>query len=160
MVKEAYCKLMETEIGILTIGSDGAKVTHVLFGDYRELFLEQSENKLLIQTVKQLDEYFSGRRKTFDVPFRAEGTEFQRKVWHALCEIPYGQTRSYGEIAKMIQNPGASRAVGMANNKNPIAIIIPCHRVIGADGSLTGYGGGMEKKARLLEKEKQNYLHY
>ena len=103
----------------------------------------------------ELKEYFEGKRKRFDFPIKAEGTEFQMKVWKALTEIPYGETISYGELAKRIGNTKASRAVGGANNKNPIMIVIPCHRVIGANGSLVGYAGGIEIKKRLLELEKK-----
>ena len=102
---------------------------------------------------KQLDEYFAGRRTTFDVPLRMAGTAFQRRVWSELQEIPYGQSISYSELARRIGIPSASRAVGTANGLNPIAVIVPCHRVIGADGSLTGYGGGLERKRLLLDLE-------
>lgn len=101
----------------------------------------------------QLAEYFTGQRRTFDVPLATAGSPFQRRVWHALREIPYGQTTSYGELARRIGVPSASRAVGVANGHNPIAVIVPCHRVIGADGSLTGYGGGLERKRLLLDLE-------
>lgn len=102
---------------------------------------------------KQLDEYFEGTRITFDVPLNPLGTAFQKKVWSTLCDIPYGETRSYKDIAISVGNEKACRAVGMANNKNPIAIIIPCHRVIGSNGSLVGYAGGLDMKRRLLEHE-------
>ena len=151
-----YYSIYETKMGSITIGSDGDKITHVLFGDCSDHFLEKSEMHLLNQAAKQMEEYFEGSRVKFDIPYHAEGTVFQEKVWEALCQIPYGQTRSYKQIAEMIQHPKASRAVGMANNKNPIAIIIPCHRVIGADGSLSGYGGGTDKKTFLLKMEKGN----
>lgn len=111
------------------------------------------ETPLIKRAAKQLDEYFNKKRKTFDLPLKPEGTDFQKKVWKALQRIPYGTTASYGEIAAAIGNHKASRAVGMANNRNPIAIIIPCHRVIGADGSLVGYAGGLEIKKILLELE-------
>jgi methylated-DNA-[protein]-cysteine S-methyltransferase len=101
----------------------------------------------------QLAEYFSGERQSFDLPLRLEGTEFQRRVWSALCDIPYGRTISYGEQALRIGDPGGARAVGAANGQNPISIIVPCHRVVGADGSLTGYGGGLERKRHLLDLE-------
>ncbi len=102
----------------------------------------------------QLAEYFAGDRTDFDVPLRLEGTEFQRRVWTALREVPYGRTWSYGQLADHIGSPGASRAVGLANGRNPIAIIVPCHRVVGADGKLTGYGGGLERKQQLLDLER------
>ena len=105
---------------------------------------------------RQLDEYFAGTRKTFDFPYRVHGTPFQEAVWAALREIPYGETRSYKDIAEAIGHPKAFRAVGMANHANPIFIAIPCHRVIGAGGSLVGYGGGLGMKQALLELEKAN----
>jgi methylated-DNA-[protein]-cysteine S-methyltransferase len=101
----------------------------------------------------QLEEYFAGARTSFDVSLAAEGAPFEREVWHALEEIPYGETVSYGEIARRVGQPTAARAVGTANGRNPIAVIVPCHRVIGADGSLTGYGGGLERKRLLLDLE-------
>ena len=113
----------------------------------------------LAETVfSQLDEYFAGTRTAFDFPCAPQGTPFQQKVWAALREIPYGETRSYKQIAEAIGKPKACRAVGMANNRNPIIIVIPCHRVIGADGSLTGYGGGLEMKRALLDLESAAYM--
>ena len=103
---------------------------------------------------RQLEEYFAGERTTFDVPLAPEGAPFEREVWRALEEIPYGETVSYGEIARRVGQPTAARAVGTANGRNPIAVIVPCHRVIGANGSLTGYGGGLERKRLLLELER------
>ena len=111
------------------------------------------EPDVIRRTFAQLEEYLAGRRKSFDVPLHAEGTPFMRRVWDALRNIPYGETRSYKDIAVAIGQPGAMRAVGMANNRNPIALIIPCHRVIGADGSLVGFGGGLDMKRRLLQLE-------
>ena len=113
---------------------------------------------LALTVFRELDEYFQGRRKTFDFPCRTHGTAFQEKVWAALREIPYGETRSYRDIAEAIGHPKAYRAVGMANNANPLFIIIPCHRVIGADGSLTGYGGGLPMKKALLMLEKKHSI--
>lgn len=113
---------------------------------------------LALTVFRELDEYFQGRRKTFDFPCRTHGTAFQEKVWAALREIPYGETRSYRDIAEAIGHPKAYRAVGMANNANPLFIIIPCHRVIGADGSLTGYGGGLPMKKALLMLEKKHRI--
>lgn len=101
----------------------------------------------------QLDTYFSGELTTFDLPLAPRGSEFQQRVWAALQEIPYGQTESYGELAERIGSPAAARAVGLANGKNPIGIIIPCHRVVGSNGNLTGYGGGLDRKRRLLDLE-------
>lgn len=108
---------------------------------------------VLLQCKKQLDEYFNGARKDFTVPLAPQGTEFQKKVWEELLKIDFGNTASYMSIAKKMSNPGAVRAVGLANGKNPIGIIIPCHRVIGEDGSLTGYAGGLWRKKWLLEHE-------
>ena len=115
---------------------------------------QQDETPLLLEAERQLAEYFAGARRGFDLPLAPEGTPFQKAVWRALLEIPYGETRSYGEIAAAIGNARACRAVGMANHRNPIPVLIPCHRVIGADGSLTGFGGGLDRKALLLTLEK------
>jgi len=116
----------------------------------------KKETPLIKKAARQFSEYFDGKRKNFDLPLSIRGTDFQMKVWKALQNIPYGKTVGYGEIAAKIGNPKACRAVGMANNRNPIAIIVPCHRVIGHDGSLTGYGGGLELKQHLLELEKNS----
>ena len=102
----------------------------------------------------QLEEYFAAARTTFDIPLALEGAPFEREVWRALGDIPYGETVSYGEIARRVGQPSAARAVGLANGQNPIAVIVPCHRVIGADGTLTGYGGGLERKRLLLDLER------
>ena len=112
------------------------------------------ETPLILKACLQLLEYLKGERKTFDLPIHMEGTAFQQQVWTALCDIPYGETRSYKQIAETIGNPKAVRAVGMANNRNPLLIVIPCHRVIGTDGKLVGYGAGIEKKEFLLRLEK------
>lgn len=117
---------------------------------------ERPDHPILAQAVSELGEYFAGKRRTFDVPVRTMGTEFQQAVWQALRQIPYGQTINYGEQARRIGKPAAVRAVGGANGKNPVGIIVPCHRVIGADGSLTGFGGGMDAKAWLLNHERSN----
>ena len=111
----------------------------------------------LPQAVRQLAEYFAGKRREFELPLRLDGTPFQQRVWRLLTEIPYGETWSYGELAKRIGNPNASRAVGLANGRNPVSIVVPCHRVIGADGSLTGYGGGLPRKRWLLSHEGAAY---
>jgi len=110
---------------------------------------------LFLEAIDQLGAYFNGELTTFDLKLNARGTHFQKKVWQQLLKIPFGETISYGELAKRIGNPKASRAVGMANGKNPISIIVPCHRVIGKDGSLTGFGGGIEAKKNLIEMEKR-----
>ncbi len=109
---------------------------------------------IFTETERQLKEYFAGQRRDFDVPLSFAGTEFQRIVWAALCEIPYGETVSYGQLADRLGRPAASRAVGLANGKNPVSIIVPCHRVVGSKGDLTGYGGGIERKRRLLDFER------
>ncbi|MFF9555897.1 methylated-DNA--[protein]-cysteine S-methyltransferase [Streptomyces albus] len=106
------------------------------------------------QVAEQLGEYFAGDRKEFTLPLAPEGTDFQRTVWRALCDIPYGGTLSYGELAARIGRPGAARAVGLANGRNPISIVVPCHRVVGSAGQLTGYGGGIERKRHLLDFER------
>ena len=118
---------------------------------------EKYESPLIQEAAKQLREYFAGTRRVFDLPLSFEGTEFQQKVWAALLAIPYGETRTYGEIAAQAGNPKAARAAGMANNRNPIAIICPCHRVIGSDGSLVGFGGGLPVKKYLLDLERPYY---
>lgn len=114
---------------------------------------ELKETPLIRKTYEQLCEYFDGKRKTFDLPLKIEGTPFQKKVWQALTEIPYGETRTYKEIACAVGNEKACRAVGLANNKNPIGIIVPCHRVVGSNGKLKGYAGGLEAKQFLLDLE-------
>ncbi len=114
------------------------------------------KNKLTEKVFEQLTEYFAGKRKKFVFPYVLQGTEFQKKVWAELEKIHYGETRSYGQIAKAIGNPKASRAVGMANNRNPIIIVVPCHRVIGSTGKLVGYGGGLKMKEHLLKLEEKN----
>lgn len=115
-----------------------------------------NETELLKEAGRQLQSYFAGERKEFDLPLAPVGTEFMRRVWDALCEIPYGETRCYQEIAQHISNHKASRAVGLANNRNPIPIFIPCHRVIGKNGKLTGFRSGLNLKKRLLELERQH----
>ena len=112
------------------------------------------ETDTIKEAHQQLTEYLKGERKTFDLPLNLKGTDFQKQVWMALCDIPYGETRSYKQIAESIGNPKAVRAVGMANNRNPLLIVVPCHRVIGANGKLVGYGAGIEKKEFLLRLEK------
>lgn len=115
---------------------------------------KSNDYKLCEKAIKELEEYFLGKRREFDLPLDAKGTEFQMKVWKALLDIPYGETRSYSDIAYAIGNSKAVRAVGGANNKNPIAIVVPCHRVIGKNGSMVGYGGGLPMKEYLLALEK------
>ncbi|MDC5805819.1 methylated-DNA--[protein]-cysteine S-methyltransferase [Vibrio europaeus] len=118
-----------------------------------ELGQLSKNDPILIKAIKQLDEYFSGDRREFDLPISAVGTKFQQQVWEALTTIPYGETWSYQDLANAIGNPKAVRAVGLANGKNPVSVIVPCHRVIGKNGKLTGYAGGVERKAKLLKLE-------
>ncbi|MEG2291367.1 MAG: methylated-DNA--[protein]-cysteine S-methyltransferase [Romboutsia sp.] len=142
----------ESPIGILEISTTKEELISILYVDKKK---ENTQtNVILNEVVKQLDEYFNGYRKEFNIKFKIKGTEFQEKVWNSLIEIPYGETVSYKYIANRIGNEKAVRAVGNANGKNIINIVIPCHRVIGANKSLTGYGGGLDRKLWLLEHEK------
>lgn len=118
--------------------------------------LEEAQHPVLLETARQLNEYFAGQRRQFDLPLDFEGTDFQQKVWQALLSIPFGETRSYKQIAEQIGHAKAMRAVGAANGKNPISIIAPCHRVVGANGKLVGFAGGLENKSILLEIEGSN----
>jgi methylated-DNA-[protein]-cysteine S-methyltransferase len=118
-----------------------------------ESAIERPDHPILLETIRQLGEYFSGQRRVFELPLEFRGTDFQRRAWQALMTIPYGETRSYAQMARHIGNPAAVRAVGAANGRNPVSIIAPCHRVIGSSGELTGFGGGMEAKAWLLAHE-------
>lgn len=157
---ETCTLLLESPIGPLTLRSDGAAVTALLFGARGET--SPLPCPVLNRAALELAEYFAGKRRRFTIPLSPAGTDFQRWVWAALKSIPYGETITYGALAARIGNPRACRAVGMANNRNPIPIFIPCHRVVGADGSLTGYAGGLDAKRLLLELEgsgrrSQNY---
>ena len=139
---------VDSPIGALRLAEEDGALTELLFGR-REDSRQRDDSPVLLQAEVQLGEYFAGKRREFTVPLSPRGTEFQRRVWN-------GETRSYGEIAILAESPKAFRAVGSANHNNPISILIPCHRVIGKNGSLTGYGGGMEAKQFLLELEKGN----
>lgn len=141
-------------IGILRLEEESGYLTKLKFVNYYKNISESSP--VLSQAIEELDRYFSGEIVNWKTPIKPEGTDFQQSVWKALQEISYGETVSYAYIAKAINNPRAVRAVGGANNKNPIPIIIPCHRVIGKDGSLTGYGGGLNRKRWLLNHEATN----
>lgn len=152
-VDEAFY-IYDLTIGKVTIACDKEGITLVSSTKEKDLSHNKCRNALLDEAARQLEEYFKGERKQFDLPLNPKGTVFQQQVWEALCKIPYGETRSYKEIAEMIGNPKACRAVGGANNKNPIMILIPCHRVIGADGKLIGYDGGLKLKSYLLDLEK------
>ncbi len=138
--------------GFLEIGYEGNAVISLKRTDESEK--KQGRTALTDLVYRQITEYFQGRRKAFTFPCELRGTEFQKRVWQELCKIPYGETRTYGDIAAAIGNPRAARAVGMANHKNPIIIAVPCHRVIGANGKLVGYAGGLEMKRELLKLEK------
>lgn len=147
-------------VGSVTIGERDGRINYIDFGDEIRFAAEidgayqREETPIIHRASRQLHEYFHGERQTFELPLLVEGTPFQRRVWEALQTIPYGETRSYKQLAEMIENPRASRAVGMANNRNRISIVIPCHRVIGADGGLVGYGGGVHIKEVLLRLER------
>ena len=146
--------LIKSPLGPLQAIADGDELVALHLPDWHDEGLDMGTSKVLKATAKQLDEYFAGKRRDFDLELAPRGTGFQEMVWRALVKIPFGETWSYGELAKTIGRPSASRAVGAANGKNPIAIIVPCHRVIGADGSLTGYGGGLPTKKWLLAHER------
>lgn len=150
----------KSPIGTLTLVSDGEALVYLEFENnkYPAPKFPKGEDAIIKQAKKELDLYFAGKLKDFTVPVKPEGTEFQRACWKALTKIPYGATRSYGEQATKIGKPKAVRAVGLANGRNPIPIIIPCHRVIGANGSLTGFGGGLPTKQFLLELEQGQQL--
>jgi methylated-DNA-[protein]-cysteine S-methyltransferase len=155
--------VIDSPIGPLTLVAQGGRLT----GIYMEVARHEPDAEtlgvavpldsepVLVSAARQLDAYFGGELTDFDLPLTLDGTRFQQAVWAALCDIPYCETISYGELATRIGQPSASRAVGLANGKNPVAIVVPCHRVIGADGSLTGYGGGMDRKGFLLGLERR-----
>jgi len=158
---------VDSPVGLLILKSEGEELTGIyMSGSYLDApsqvpaelhnWVLDPGAQPLRETARQLEEYFKGARREFDLPLRFEGTDFQRRAWRNLLEIPYGKTRSYGEQAQRIGNPKASRAVGLANGRNPIPIVVPCHRVIGADGSLTGFGGGLARKRWLLAHEKRS----
>lgn len=147
----------QSPMGPLTLAQQDGALTHLLF-DFVDMPAPLADTPLFQQARRQLEEYFAGERQVFSLPLSPRGTDFQRRVWQALQAIPYGQTCTYGDIARQVGSPKAFRAVGMANHRNPISIIIPCHRVIGASGGLTGYGGGLPLKQALLELE-QHTLH-
>lgn len=148
---------LASPVGGLTLFADDSALVaiafnHQLRGSGADA-VEAPAHPVLTQARAELSEYFAGARKTFSIPLRARGTAFQQGVWDALAEIPWGETRSYGDIARRIGNPRGVRAVGLANGRNPLPIVVPCHRVIGSDGSLTGYGGGLPIKVKLLALE-------
>ena len=143
-------RVIDTPIGKLTLCADETGICELKFGMQST---RTDDVSMLDQAQQELEEYFAGRRKLFSVPLSIHGTPFQESVWRALIEVPYGETISYGELARRVNNPKACRAVGMANHVNRIPIFIPCHRVVGANGKLTGYAGGLEIKRMLLKTE-------
>lgn len=151
----------ESNLGSLLMAADQDALVAIRFASGSraagpETDWHDSSNSLLERAIQQLEEYFSGVRRTFEIPLRPTGTGFQRRVWTALQEIPYGTTLSYGALASRLGDLGAVRAVGAANGANPIPILIPCHRVVGSNGSLVGYGGGLDRKRALLELEQHH----
>ncbi|OBB18688.1 cysteine methyltransferase [Mycolicibacterium setense] len=156
-----HYRTMESPVGLLTLAGRDGRLMHLRMVDQtyepnRDGW--ENDDSAFPEAVDQLSAYFAGDRTDFNLELDMVGTQFQRRVWAALQTIPYGQTCSYGEIARQIGSPGASRAVGLANGHNPIGIIVPCHRVIGANGSLTGYGGGLDRKRALLELERSRTM--
>ncbi|MGB8196242.1 MAG: methylated-DNA--[protein]-cysteine S-methyltransferase [Acidimicrobiales bacterium] len=156
-MSDIFTSTVESPIGPLTLLARNGVLTNLTMQEHRhssptppDAIVDDAWFK---DVAEQLDRYFAGKLTTFDVEMDLRGTEFQQRVWAQLREIPYGETISYGELARRVGNANASRAVGLANGRNPISIIVPCHRVIGADGSLTGYGGGLERKTWLLDHE-------
>ena len=144
-------------IGALTLVEENGALAELRFGINTEDAV-CAQTPVLMQAAQQLEEYFCAKRRTFTVPLAPKGTPFQLRCWQALCDIPYGQTRTYAQQAQAVGNPKACRAVGMANHRNPLSIFIPCHRVVGKNGSLTGYGGGLPIKEALLNLERMNAL--
>ena len=151
------CRRIDSPVGPLMLAADDAGLRHIEFRDNRHpadrTDWHGGEHPILQTAETQLAEYFAGSRRDFDLPLAPQGTEFQLQVWHALAEIPFGGTWSYRQLAQRIGRPTATRAVGAANGRNPLPIVLPCHRVIGNDGSLTGFGGGLPTKAALLRLE-------
>ena len=150
--------VLDTPIGPLTLVGDGHALSGLYFPDHARQPKADSfgprDDRGFADARAQLAEYFGGERTEFDLTLTPQGNEFQRSVWRLLGAIPYGQTRTYGQLAKLLGDPGLARAVGAANGRNPISIVVPCHRVVGRDGSLTGYAGGLARKAFLLELER------
>ncbi len=152
-------RIIDSPIGPLTLAGNDGKLSHLLMLDHSHAPGRTGwarDDTAFPDVVEQLAAYFAGDLTEFDLAYEMVGTDFQKRVWTALLTIPYGETRSYGELADQIEAPKASRAVGLANGRNPISIIVPCHRVIGSNGSLTGYGGGIERKRALLDLEQQH----
>ncbi|MEV5570625.1 methylated-DNA--[protein]-cysteine S-methyltransferase [Spirillospora sp. NPDC052269] len=155
--------VIDSPVGPLTLVADGPELVGLYMNKQRHRPEDETfglpgdpGDEPFASVASQLEDYFTGERHEFDLPLKLKGTEFQRRVWDALTRIPYGETVSYGELATELGNPSASRAVGLANGRNPIGIIVPCHRVVGSTGSLTGYGGGIERKRFLLDFERSH----
>ena len=156
-------KIIESPVGKLKLVASDKGLVAILWDNDRPHqgvplsdLVANEQHPVLVDTERQLREYFAGKRKTFSVSLDMRGTRFQKDVWEALLAIPFGETRSYGQLAKQLGNPQATRAVGAANGRNPLSIIVPCHRVIGSSGKLTGFGGGLEAKAHLLNLERSD----
>src|SRR5262249_34677000 len=147
---------MESPVGQLLLAGDDEVLQRIAFVKQADSLPDAQPNRLLREATQQLKAYFAGDLKKFELPLRMEGTPFQLAVWRALQEIPYGETTSYGELARRLGKPKGARAVGLANGSNPIAIVVPCHRVIGSNGKLTGYGGGLNNKETLLALERRH----
>jgi methylated-DNA-[protein]-cysteine S-methyltransferase len=149
--------VIDSPVGELTVVAADGAITGLYFTNHlrapARAALGERTDEGFAEVTKQLGEYFAGTRREFDLPLAPVGNDFQRRVWALLATIPYGETRSYGDLAKALGDPGLAQAVGSANGRNPIRIIVPCHRVVGADGSLTGYAGGLDRKRYLLEME-------
>jgi methylated-DNA-[protein]-cysteine S-methyltransferase len=154
-MSEIRRRIYSSPIGLIEITEKNEFLTGLNFRDGAAESGKERVRSVLATCERQLDEYFSGKRFAFDLPLAFEGTPFQEEVWAALRTVPFGRTISYGELARMIGRPAAVRAVGAANGANPISIIIPCHRILGNDGNLTGYGGGLWRKERLLSHERK-----
>ena len=155
-----YGILTDTPVGPLLVAGDDDGLKIVAFGQHKDRSTRvqpepgwELNERRLKEPLRQLKAYFQKKLKQFDLALAGDGTDFQKRVWNALCDVPYGETVSYGEIARAIGQPTASRAVGMANGRNPISIIVPCHRIIGTNGKLVGYGGGLHNKSTLLQLE-------
>ncbi len=155
MSSTTYVTTIDSPVGPLLLTSDGTSLTRLLFDGTADPSWSAAPCAVLDQAVAQLVEYFAGERTGFELPLDPAGTDFQQATWLALRAIPYAETINYGQLAGRVGNPKASRAVGLANGRNPISVIVPCHRVIGANGSLTGYGGGLDRKRLLLDLERR-----
>ena len=159
MKKYSMHTKIDSPVGKLILVSDGGFLKGIYFFNEKHNAIipsnsiEKNDENIFIETTAQLQQYFEGKLRVFDIPVKFDGTDFQKSVWNELLNIPYGETVSYLDIAKKINNPGAVRAVGQTNGRNPLSIVYPCHRVIGSNGRLTGYGGGIQNKKWLLEHE-------